>query len=126
MILLHKLVLYGLLLFLGISLIYPGLMELFKAQPDSSDLVLHTTDSKNQFRALHGMMAGVGMLALWACLDIEHSRQLVLGLGIIMAILVIARGYSMIVDGLPGVMSLLYLATEVVLAAVFLLWPPPQ
>lgn len=125
MILLHKLVLYGLLLFLGVSLVYPGLVELFKGLPGNSGLTLHTPDAKNQYRALHGMMAGLGVLAFWACLDLEHSHDLVLGLGVIMVMLVIARAYSMIVDGLPGTMSLVYFAVEVVLAAVFLLWPPP-
>ncbi len=125
MILVHKLVLYALLGFLGISLLFPGLIELFKAQPGNSDFLLTTTDARNQFRALHGMMAGLGILALWACLDLEGSRIIVLGLGVIMAMLVIARGYSMFMDGLPGMMSLVYLAAELALALVFLLWPPP-
>ena len=125
MVLLHKLVLYSLLVLLGISLIFPGLMELFKVQPGSTGLVLTTTDARNQFRALHGMMAGLGILAPWACLDIENSRALVLGLGVIMAILVIARAYSILVDGMPGMMSLVYLVTELSFAIVFLLWPPP-
>ena len=126
MVLVHKLVLYALLGFLGISLVFPGLMELFKVQPGSSDLVLTTTDAKNQFRALHGMMAGLGILAFWACLDIESSRGLVLGLGVIMAMLVIARGYSIFVDGMPGMMNLVYLVVELALAMVFVLWPPPS
>ena len=88
-------------------------------------MVLTTTDARNQFRALHGMMAGLGILALWACLDIEGSRNLVLGLGVIMAMLVVARGYSIVVDGMPGTMSMVYLAAELTLALVFLLWPPP-
>ncbi len=125
MILLHKLVLYGLLGFLGVSLLLPGLIELFKVQPGSSDMVLTTTDARNQFRALHGMMAGLGILAFWACLDIEGSRNLVLGLGGIMAMLVMARGYSIVVDGMPGTMSMVYLVVELTLALVFLLWPPP-
>ncbi len=125
MILAHKLLLYALLGFLGISLVFPGLMETFKVQPGNSDFVLTTTDAKNQFRALHGMMAALGILALWACLDLAGSRMIVLGLGVIMAMLVIARGYSMFVDGMPGMMSLVYLAAELALALVFLLWPPP-
>ena len=125
MILLHKLVLYGLLGFLGVSLLLPGLIELFKVQPGSSDMVLTTTDARNQFRALHGMMAGLGILAFWACLDIEGARSLVLGLGVIMAMLVVARGYSILVDGIPGTMSMVYIVTELALALVFLLWPPP-
>ncbi len=125
MILLHKLVLYGLLGFLGVSLLLPGLIELFKVQPGSSDMVLTTTDARNQFRALHGMMAGLGILAFWACLDIEGARSLVLGLGVIMAMLVMARGYSIVVDGMPGTMSMVYVVVELTLALVFLLWPPP-
>ena len=126
MLLIHKLVLYALLGFLGISLVFPGLMELFKVQPGSPDSMLTTTDARNQFRALHGMMVGLGILALWACLDIESSRGLVLGLGVIMAMLVIARGYSIFVDGMPGMMNLVYLVVELALAMVFVLWPPPS
>ena len=125
MVLAHKLLLYVLLGFLGISLVFPGLMELLKVQPGNSAFVLTTTDAKNQFRALHGMMAGLGILALWACLDLEGSRMIVLGLGVIMAMLVIARGYSVVMDGMPGMMSLVYLGAELGLALVFLLWPPP-
>ncbi len=125
MVLIHKLVLYVLLGFLGISLVFPALMELFKMPPGSSDFMLTTTDARNQFRALHGMMLGLGIIALWACLDIESSRGLVQGLGVIMAMLVIARGYSILADGMPGIMSMVYLVVELALAMVFLLWPPP-
>ena len=45
--------------------------------------------------------------------------------GVIMAILVIARVYSILVDGVPGMVSLVYLVTELSFAIVFLLWPPP-
>ena len=71
------------------------------------------------------MMAGLGILAFWACLDIEGSRCLVQGLGVIMAMLVMARGYSIVVDGMPGTMSMVYLFVELTLALVFLIWPPP-
>ena len=125
MILIHKLALYSLLGFLGISLIFPGLMELFKVPPGEPDYVLNTTDARNQFRALHGMMTGLGIIALCACWDLESSRSLVLGLGVIMAVLVVARSYSMLMDGIPGIMSLVYIAAELFLALVFLLWPPP-
>jgi len=125
MVLLHKLVLYGLLVFLGISLLLPGLMELLKVRPGSSGTLLTSTDARNQFRALHGMMAGLGILAFWACLDIEGARSLVLGLGVILTTLVVSRGYSIIVDGIPGIMTIVYLIVELALALVFLLWPPP-
>ncbi len=125
MTLIHKIVLYSLLGFLGVSLVFPGLMELFKAPPGGAGHSLSTTDARNQFRALHGMMAGLGIIAFWACWDLASSRSLVLGLGVIMSMLVIARGYSILMDGIPGAMSLVYLAAELVLALVFLLWPPP-
>lgn len=125
MTLLHKLVLYGSLGSLGVSLILPGMSQLFRVQPGSPDLILGSTDAKNQFRALQGMMVGVGMWALWACLDIERARTLVLGLGIIMAMLVIARGYSILMDDLPGPLSCAYLFIELSFCILFLGWPPP-
>ena len=125
MVLIHKIVLYGLLGFVGISLLIPGLMELLKLEPGNPGLMLISTDAKNQFRALYAMMAWVGILALWACMDLEDARKLVLGLGVIMALTAVARGYSIFVDGVPSVISQLYLFTETVLALVFLLWPPP-
>ena len=70
MVLIHKRVLYALLGFPGISLVFTGLMELVKMQSGSSDFTLTTTDARNQFRALHGMMVGLGIIALWACLYI--------------------------------------------------------
>ena len=122
---LHKTVLYGLLGFLSISLVVPGLVELFKFQPGSPGMVPASLDAKNQFRALQGMIVGLGVLALWACLDLEHARTLVLALGVVMSVLAVARLYSLIVDGMPGFMTLVYLAVEGVMAVVFLVWPPP-
>jgi hypothetical protein len=37
----------------------------------------------------------------------------------------VARLYSLLIDGPPGSTTLTYLAAEVLLAAVFLFWPPP-
>jgi hypothetical protein len=45
-------------------------------------------------------------------------------LGVVMALVVVARTYSLIVDGRPGGMFLLYLAVEVLIAVVFLAWAP--
>jgi Domain of unknown function (DUF4345) len=126
MTLLHKALLYGLLGFLSISLVLPGLVELCKSQPGSPGLVPSSLDAKNQFRALQGMMVGVGALALWACLDLEHARMLVLALGVVMSVLVAARLYSLMVDGMPGFMTLIYLAVEGGMAVAFLIWPPPR
>jgi hypothetical protein len=41
-----------------------------------------------------------------------------------MALVVVARTYSLIVDGSPGGMFLLYLAVEAVMGVVFLAWVP--
>lgn len=125
MVLIHKIVLYGLLGVVGISLLIPGLMALLKLEPGNQGLMLFSTDAKNQFRALYAMMAGVGVLALWACMDLEGARTLVLSLGIIMTLTAFARCYSIFVDGVPSATSQRYLFTETVLALVFLLWPPP-
>tara|TARA_R110001583_G_scaffold98012_2_gene242895 strand:- start:4562 stop:4942 length:381 start_codon:yes stop_codon:yes gene_type:complete len=125
MVLIHKIVLYGLLGLVGISLLIPGLMELLKLEPGNPGFMLISADAKNQFRALYAMMAGVGIMSLWACMDLESARKLVLSLGVIMAITVCARGYSIFVDGMPRAISQLYLFIETVFALVFLLWPPP-
>ena len=122
----HKLILYGSLGFLGLSLVLPGLVEMFKSQPGSaSGLIPETIAANNQLRALNGMMLGIGVLALWACYDLEGSRVLVLIVGGLLVPIVIARLYSVLVDGYPGLMTLLYLAIEACLCSVFLLWPPP-
>ena len=123
---LHKLLLYGSLAFLGFSLVIPGLIEMFKLQPGSPGLLAETTEAKNQLRALNGMMTGVGFLALWACIDLQHSRMLVLSLGGILLLVVIARGYAMIVDGLPNLMTGVYVILELMLSLLFLLWPPTE
>ena len=120
----HKLVLYGLLVLLSISLIIPGVMVMFNQQASHPGLLVQTLDGSNQLRALYGMMTGIGLIALWACFQLERSRPLVMALGIIMALQVVARLYSMVVDGWPGLMTLSYLGVELLLAAVFLLWPP--
>lgn len=121
----HKLVLYGLLGFLGLSLLIPGLIELLKPKIGSSGLSAETLDAQNHLRAVSAMIAALGAIALWACFDLEHQRRLVLALGVVMAFLAIGRVYSLIVDGLPGPVSLAYLAIESLMAWVFLAWPPP-
>jgi hypothetical protein len=42
-----------------------------------------------------------------------------------MAVLVVTRLYSLLIDGPPGSHTLIYLGLEALLAAVFLGWPPP-
>jgi hypothetical protein len=71
------------------------------------------------------MMAALGMVALWACWDLENARGQVLALGLVMAVLVVNRLYSWLLDGPPGPHTVIYLGLEALLAAVFLGWPPP-
>lgn len=121
----HMGVLYCLLVLLGIGLLGPGLAGVFQIKIGRTWLVADATDARSHLRGLNATMASVGMLALWACWDLESSRMLVLALGVVMAAVVVSRLYSLLVDGLPGSTSLIYLAIEALLGGVFLLWPPP-
>ena len=123
---LHKLVLLASMGFLGISLVIPGLIEMFKLQPGSPGLLPETVDAKNQLRALNGLMTGLGFLALWACVDLERTRILVLALSGILLLVVIARFYSFCIDGLPGLMTWVYVIIEFLLAVIFIAWPPGE
>ena len=122
----HQLVLYAALAVLAVSLVVPGLIGVFKPGIGRTWLVAETVDASNHLRALNAMMAALGAVALYACWEIERSRLLVLALGAVMAALVVARITSLIVDGRPGIWTLVYLAVELVLAALFLGWPPPR
>ncbi len=121
----HMSVLYTLLSLLGVSLIGPGLSGVFRPKIGRTWLIAEKADAKNHLRGLNAMMAALGMVALWACWDLEGSRLLVLALGVVMVMLVVARLYSWLIDGPPGSTSQTYLVIEALLAAVFLLWPPP-
>ena len=123
---LHKIVLYASLGVLGVSLLGPGLAGIFRPGVGSHWLVAETVDARNHLRALNAMMAALGLIALWACWDLARARLLVQALGLIMALLVVARLYSWAVDGRPGASSFLYLAVETAFAAIFLAWPPPR
>ena len=120
----HKIVLYLALGFLAFSLIVPGLIEIFKAQAGNTKLIPASLEAKNQLRALNGMMVGVGCIAIWACIELEHSRDLVLALAGILLIVVNTRLYSSMIDGFPDLMTCVYTIIEIILALLFLLWPP--
>jgi len=121
----HMGVLYALLGSLGIGLLGPGLAGMLRLAIGRTWLIADATDARNHLRGLNAMMAALGMIALWACWDIERSRMLVLALGVVMAVIVAARLYSLLVDGPPGMTAMTYLAVEAVMGAVFLFWPPP-
>jgi len=120
----HKLILYAALGIFGISLLIPGLIEIFKHPPGSRGLLPTTINGNNQFRTLNGMMAGIGVVALWAVYNLDQARVVVRMLGVILLMVVLARFYSFIVDGFTGAMALLYFVIEVVLTILFLAWPP--
>ena len=121
----HMAVLYSLLVLLGLSLIGPGLAGAFRPGVGRIWLIADAPDAKSHLRGLNAMMAALGMVALWACWDLENARGQVLALGLVMAVLVVTRLYSFLIDGPPGSHTIIYLGVEVLLAAVFLGWPPP-
>ena len=125
MTLLHQVVLYGLLGLLGASLLVPGLVNLLRPRTIDPLLVANSADARSHLRGLNAMMAALGGVAMWACWDLAHARVLGVMLGVVMATLVAARLYSLVVDGVPGRATLLYMAVEALIAAVFLAWPPP-
>lgn len=118
-------VLYCLLGLLGLSLLGPGLAGVFQRKIGRTWLIADAVDARSHLRGLNAMMAGLGMMALWACWDLAQSRSLVLALGVVLVVIIVARLYSLLLDGAPGGTTLTYLAVESLLAAVFLLWPPP-
>ncbi len=121
----HQTILYLSLGFLGLSLLIPGLIGVFRMATGQKWLVAENVDAVNHLRALNGMMAALGIISLGACWDLPSARLLVEALGVIMVFLVAARACSMVVDGIPGLASTVYLGVEAGLGAIFLGWPPP-
>jgi hypothetical protein len=121
----HRVILTACLGLLGLSLLIPGLLNVLRPGTGTPGLVATNADAANHVRALNGMMAAIGATALWACLDLPRARQLVLALGMLMTALVLARAYSIAVDGMPGMATRLYLAVELMFGLVFLGWAPP-
>lgn len=124
--LIHKSVLYASLGFLGIMLVLPGLYEIIKTLPNEDTRTPEVADAKNQLRALNGMMVGVGIMAFWICFYLEESRSLIIVLGYILLMVAAARIYSFVVDGLPSAMTWSYMAVELILGSLYLVWPPYQ
>ena len=122
----HQLILYVSLGFLGLSLLIPGLTDAFRVTTGQKWLVAADVDARNHLRALNGMMAAVGVIALWACWELATARSLVRALGTLMVFLVVARIYSMVVDGIPSLANNIYLGVEAALGTMFLGWPPPM
>ncbi|MCG7896920.1 MAG: DUF4345 domain-containing protein [Candidatus Thiodiazotropha lotti] len=119
----HKRLLVALLMLFGLSLLVPGAIAIF--HPEPAGLNTQMADQANQFRALHGMMAGLGVMACLACYRIERERTLVIGIGLTLALVVAARVYSLFSEGVPDWPTLFYLVIESILALIFLRYPPP-
>ncbi|WP_432474254.1 DUF4345 domain-containing protein [Amphritea sp. HPY] len=122
----HKRVLYATLGFLCLSLLGPGLWELFSSSPDNAGLIALQLEALNQLRAYNGMVAAVGFLAGVAIFNIEHNRSLILALAVIMLFLVLSRLISLFIDGVPGTITLTYIAIESLIAVILLVCMPPK
>lgn len=121
----HQAILYVSLVFLGLSLALPGLMDTLRPTTGGKWLIAADVDAKGHLRGLNGMMTAIGVIALWACWDLPNARSLVEGLGAVMVFVAAARIYSMVVDGFPNLTGKLYLGVEAALGTIFLGWPPP-
>ena len=122
----HQAILYLSLVFLGLSLVIPGLFDVLRPTAGSKWLIAADADARGHLRGLSGMMAALGTIALWACWDLPNARSVVEVLGVVMVFVAAARIYSMVVDGSPRLAGKLYLGAEAALAMVFLSWPPPN
>ncbi|MCU7845977.1 MAG: DUF4345 domain-containing protein [Candidatus Thiodiazotropha sp. (ex Monitilora ramsayi)] len=120
---LHKWILTALLLLFGLSLLIPGMIEMLRLEIVNS--AAESISQVNQHRALHGMMAGLGLLACMACFRLEQAKLLVVGIGFTLLLVAGGRIYSLFIDGQPGFSMFFYLAIELLLAVVFLFFPPP-
>jgi hypothetical protein len=121
----HQAILYVSLVFLGLSLVLPGLTDTLRPATGSTWLIAADVDAKGHLRGLNGMMTAIGAIALWACWDLPNARPLVEALGAVMVFVAAARIYSTVVDGFPNLTGKLYLGVEAVLGTIFLGWPPP-
>jgi Domain of unknown function (DUF4345) len=121
----HQAILYGALLFLGVTLTIPGLIDTLRTTTGSERLIAADVSAKGHLRGLNGMMTAVGAIALWACWDLPAARPLVEAIGLIMGFVAAARIYSMVLDGVPRPAGMLYLGIEAALSVIFLGWPPP-
>lgn len=119
----HKWMLTALLMSFGMSLLVPGLIEMFSTMLTVTDM--ETLSQINQRRALYGMMAGLGLVSCMACYRLAQARILVIGIGSTLALVVVGRLYSLLIDGLPDGVTFFYLFVETLLAVIFLRLPPP-
>ena len=121
----HKIALYASLVVLGLSLLIPGMMGVVRPGTGTPGLVTTSIDAANHVRAMNGMMAAIGFVALWSWFDLQRARPLVLALGVLMVALVVARACSIAIDGMPSAATKRYLAIELIFGIIFLARAPP-
>jgi hypothetical protein len=113
----NRVTLYSLLGLLGANLLVSGLLGMFAPGTGDSRLVAQSVEARNQLRAFYGMMAALGAVAIRSGFDLVRFRHVIGTLGVVMALVVVARTYSLIADGRPGGMFFLYLAVEALIAS---------
>jgi len=122
----QKLILYATLGLLCLSLLLPGLWEVFRSSPGHPHLLAQHVDALNQLRAYNGMVAAVGLLSGIAIFNIESNRTLILTLAFILIFLTISRLISVLIDGMPGLWTLIYIVIESLIALILFVFRPPK
>jgi len=122
----HKLILYVTLGSLCLSLIVPGLWEVFRDNPGSPGLIAQHVDALNQLRAYNGMITAIGFMSGVAIINIERNRTLILILATLLLFLALSRLISLLLDGLPGLVTLTYLVMEVLISVILFVFVPPK
>lgn len=122
----HKLILRLTLFFLCLSLMLPGLWEVFRSAPTQSGLVPQNVDALSQLRAYNGMVAAVGFVAGISIFNLEHNRTLIIALATIMLFIAISRTMSLFLDGVPGLLTFAYIPVELLIGIILLLFLPPK
>jgi len=102
----------------------PGLWEIFRNTPGSPGLMAQHVDALNQLRAYNGMLTAIGLMSGLAIIKVERNRTLVFTLAIILIFLAFSRIVSILIDGIPGIMTLTYLVMEVLIAVILLVFMP--
>jgi len=104
----------------------PGLWEVFRHNPGSPGLIAQHVDALNQLRAYNGMMTAVGFMSGVAIINMERNRTLILVLATLLLFLALSRLISLLLDGLPGLVTLTYLIMEVLISVILFVFMPPK
>ncbi|RMF15086.1 MAG: DUF4345 domain-containing protein [Gammaproteobacteria bacterium] len=120
----HHALLMTCLIILALSCMTQALWEIFHRGHSATGLASPSPTARNQLRAYNGMLLGIGILAIWASVNLDQARQLVQALGVVLLPSALARLISFRIDGAPHWSSRLYYGVELGMGLIFLLWPP--